>query len=203
MKRKSILILIILLFITLSTFAFLALHSHSITVNTILHGNIGYPLGPELALNGGFETLGAGPPFDIFADWTSIEGAGTAVQTLVPGEVHSGTAALKLTTGVAAPNTELYDAFIVSPGAHYQYEFWVMTEAVGGTEGRYLIYDWTNFAWIVLTTGTGVSPSVYTRIYGTFTAPPGCILAGFYCLCSLTIGDIVWFDDVSVRQILN
>jgi hypothetical protein len=203
MKKPYTLLFILLLFsLTISD-------SKSIT---ILQGHVATPIIYELVQNGGFEIVGTGvfPEVSdddgLLAGWYEIEGAGTLIRTVAAGEFHSGSAALKMTTGIAAPNTHVYDAFVVVPGGTYRYEIWVRSEAVGGVEGRWCIYDWINWAYITVPAGlhgTGVTDSAWTLITGTFVAPAGCTLAGVYLYCPLTIGKIVWFDDVSVKQVVE
>ncbi len=138
------------------------------------------------------------------AGWWEIEGAGILVRTVVPGEFRSGTAALKMTRGVAADNTHVYNAFVIVPGRTYRYNIWTRSEAVGGVEGKWCIYDWINGAYITVPPGlhgTGVTGPIYTLITGTFVAPVGCTLAGIYLWCPTVVGKIVWFDDISVKEV--
>lgn len=194
-----------------SLFSFLIiafLFSDSQGITTIFRGQAADR--PELIRNRGFETVGTGifpeaiEDDGILASWWEIEGAGMLTQTIIPGEFRSGAAALKMLTGIAAPNTHVYNWVPVVPGKSYRYEIWVRSEAVGGVEGRWCLYDWINWAYITVPPGlhgTGVTGPTWSLITGTFVAPAGCTLMGVYLYCPLTIGKIVWFDDISMKEI--
>ncbi len=187
----KILFLILLLLLTYGQFT---------EALSVIRGGVATPReGRELVADGGFEIAGSGPPWHVFADWSSILGAGAMIQTLVAGEFRSGLAAVKMTTGVGA-NTHLYHSFPVVPGTTYFYQIWTRSETIGGVEGRYGIYDWINFAFIVPLVGTGVTNDTYMQISGLFVAPAGCTWAGFYLYCPLVVGKITWFDDVSAQE---
>ena len=146
----------------------------------------------ELVLNPGFETPGALPP--TFQSWNDFAGAGTIIDEVVL--FHSGAHAVRLTTGAGTiPN--VYQAFAVTPGITYGYSFW--TRGDGADEGQYRIYDVTNAADIVATTGTGISGAVYTQVTGEVVAPAGCVSMRIYCYGSTNLAAaIAYFDDWSV-----
>jgi hypothetical protein len=149
---------------------------------------------PELLVNGGFETAGAGGA-DVFGTWA--EGASDGAIADEASLVHGGSHAVKLTAG-AATNTRVYTSATVTPGVSYTLTFW--TRGDGTRAGRYLIYDNTNAANIVATTSTGVTGTTYTQVSYTFTAPAGCTTVLVTLLCPATNGGIAYFDDVSLKR---
>jgi hypothetical protein len=155
----------------------------------------------DLALNGGFETAGAGGA-DVWAWWMETVGNGAiADETTI---VHSGGHAVKLTAGSSAntfvqpvnvDNSALF-YFRVLPGMSVTLSFW--TRGDGSNAGRYLIKDKTHNTNIVAVKSTEVSGTTYTQIIETFTTPAGCYDLNIALYCPTVNGGIAYFDDFSV-----
>jgi hypothetical protein len=152
---------------------------------------------PNLILNPGFETAGAGGA-DVFGTWTETAGDGAiADETTL---VHGGAHACKLTGGATPPYyPQVYHTITVVPGQTYQLTFW--TRGDGTNAGRYLVYDTNNVVSITGTLTTGVAGTTYTLVSKTFTAPAGCVSARVILVCPAVNGGIAYFDDVEVVAI--
>ena len=155
----------------------------------------GSDVGDELLSNTGFETAGAGGD-DVFGSWTEVKSSSTIADDAT---AHGGTHACKITTGAASDTAHVYQDVTVTAGKHYTLDFWTRTDA-GDVAGFYRIYDQTGSADIVAKTTTGVSGATYAEVGKCFTAPTGCTTVRIYLYCSTTNTDVVYFDDVSVKE---
>jgi len=144
-------------------------------------------LGPDLARNGGFETLAGGLP----AGWTA--GAGWGVDHLV---THGGAAAYRRTAGAGTAS----QAVALKKGV-YTFSAWIRTEALGGSGSGVRLQldmrpalgqwyttdvisgtrDWTRFTLTNLVVPQDLTATLKLENYG---GPAG----------------TAWFDDVRLEQ---
>lgn len=153
---------------------------------------------PNLLLNGGFETAGAGGA-DIWADWAESVGDGALANEAVL--IHTGADACKITAGAGVNTRVAQSNRTAIPGVLYRY--WFYTRGDGVNEGRYRVYDQTNALDIISTTGTGVPGTAYTKVDVEFTAPAGCVKFGIYFYCPATNGGVAYFDTASARRTVD
>lgn len=148
----------------------------------------------DLAVNGGFETAGAGGA-DVFSSWSETVAAGGAIvneTTYVYKNFHA--AKVSYVTGQAYLR---HPAVTVTAGKTYTYSF--MTSGDGTVGGRYQIYDISNGADILATTATGITDKIYHKIEYEFTAPAGCTSIRFYVYSPTAVGD-AYFDSVQLLE---
>lgn len=151
--------------------------------------------GPELVLNGGFETLGAGAP-DLWANWNELAGSGAIADE--GALVHGGSHAAKITTG-ATVNTRLQQTVSVVAGKTYRLIFW--TRGDGTNQGQYDVFNVQASNYIRALTNTGVAGTTYQQVTHDFLVPAGCTSIIIELQRSTTVGGVVYFDDVSIRVI--
>jgi hypothetical protein len=154
-------------------------------------------VGSELVLNPGFETAGGGGA-DIWANWTENAGSGTLQNdTLVK---HSGNDAARMTGGVTANDTYVYQDFSVTAGAAYRLSFWTYGDNIGGA-GQYRVYDVTGTADIIARTGTGHSSPTWLQLSNDVIAPAGCATMRVYFYAPPTNTNWCVFDDISGKRL--
>lgn len=155
--------------------------------------------GSELIVNGGFETAGLGGA-DVFGTW--IETAGDGAISDETTLFHGGAHAAKLTSGatpIASP--QLMGTIAVTPNGSYYFSFW--TRGDGTNSGRYSVRDATNDVSIVASSQTNNITTTYQLVTLQFTAPATCSSVWIFLKAPNVTGGIVYFDDVSVKQIIT
>lgn len=163
-----------------------------------------FETGPELVLNGGFETAtgtaddGTG---DTFTSWTA-NSTGTSRQEIT-ADAHGGTKGLLLVRPAGSGgNASVKQLFTVVPGDIIRLTFW--TKGDGTNAGRYFVRDESNVANIIATTSTGVTASTtWTMVGATFTVPAGCTSVGLYLFAGAVDNTSAKFDDVSCRKLYD
>lgn len=147
----------------------------------------------ELAVNGGFEVLGAGVQ-DIFLDWTENAGAGIiARDTAVK---NSGAASCRITFG-GAGGQHIIQYLPLRSGQRHRLSFY--TRGDGSVGGSYQVRDSTNAAAIIGITSTGITGTTWTQVTVDFTVPTNCREVEIYFLGPGSAGS-AYFDDVSLKQ---
>lgn len=149
----------------------------------------------EMVVNGGFETAGGGGA-DIWADWTEQVTNGALANDV--GIVHGGVDSAKITAG-ASRDTGVYSTITVVPDKRYRFSFWSYGD--GTNEGRYIVYDNTNFVAIQALTGSGNTAAAWAKTICEFTVPAECVAVRLYLRCANLDATVVYFDDVSLTQI--
>ena len=157
------------------------------------------PDGSELLSNIDFETAGRGGA-DVFANWTESAGDGAIAQNGTI--VHSGSYSCALTAGATA-NTLVSQTVTVVPGQMYRFHGLSTITAYGDPHARYAIYDVTHSAYLVPIKGTGYVDVFFRPVYEYFTAPAGCTSIRLELYCSATNGKVIYWDDVSIINILS
>jgi hypothetical protein len=151
--------------------------------------------GPELIVNGGFETDGAGGA-DVFANWSEYPNVGTVTKETVL--VHGGAAAAKCTAG-ASGGSAVAQYIVVQAAKEYELSFHYATDAANVPD--FYCLDMSNgevpaFESPILT----ISDGVYKKLTKRFTTPAGC-LAVFLVMETVTNTAIAYFDDASLKQV--
>lgn len=158
-----------------------------ITAYMIMYGSY-----PEMMVNGGFETVAAGPDWGT---WVETVGDGAlADETVI---VHSGTHSAKLTAGATA-NTKLDQTIAVEESLYHLLGIWARGD--GTYSGRYLIYDVTNGANIVAATSLAVVAAAWTLVPVSFAVPAHCASIRVDLMCPSTAAGIAYFDDVMLSK---
>lgn len=147
--------------------------------------------GPEILLNGGFESLGGS---FIWLNWVRDAGSGAVADT---STAYLGTHAAKVTAGATA-NSYIYQGFTVVPGLRYTVSFY--TRGDGSNAGRYRLLDVSNSVYVINYTSTLITGTDYTKVSFSFTAPDGCISARLYLFCSAADTGVVYYDEVSAKR---
>src|SRR5665647_1580030 len=93
-------------------------------LNTLTKGAVSTG-GPNLILNGGFETAGSGK---LFANWSDLNHSNGTFSVGTGGNVHGGSVSLAATTtesGSSWGTQILSDAWPTTPGKTYNISFWI------------------------------------------------------------------------------
>jgi hypothetical protein len=148
---------------------------------------------PNLILNPGFETPGAGGA-DVFDSWSEYAYL-TSTIARDTSVFHSGAASCKLTfdTGYSY----VYQDLTVVPERQYRLTFWCRGDG-SFTHPEYMIYNNTNAGNIVGLTDILITDTTWTIVTNTFTVPAGCISVGIY-LQQFPYPGSVYFDDVKLE----
>jgi hypothetical protein len=149
---------------------------------------------PEIILNGGLEATTGGD----FDNWTRYDYGGSSAIATGAGEFHSGTKAVKLTTGT----TNYASGFLfqyrgVSANSDYTLEFY--TRGDGTNAGQYQVHDGTHYVNIVAQTTTGVAGTTYSKVSVNFTTPAGCTSVGILVYSPPIAYAVAYFDDISLK----
>lgn len=157
-------------------------------------GGGGETFGPNLIVNGGFETLGAGGA-DIWATW---EEQNTVIEdeTAAP---FAGSHAAKLTrTGGSTPHVRQF--ILVEEGETYRIIGKCKTDGV--VAARYRVFDNTNSVFIVNTTNITPISASWTEFTADVIIPIGCAQVRVDFLGTGTDGVAAYYDDLEFRKIL-
>ena len=153
--------------------------------------------GTDLAVNGNFETAGAGGA-DVFANWTENAGDGSIADEIV--DVHGGSHALKMTAGPSADTEAALEITGFTPGSRIKISAW--THGDGAHAGRWRLeaYDGASWSDLVATVSTGEMGTTYVQAHLTADIPAGTtkLMATLYCPADN--GGIACFDDVTVFE---
>jgi hypothetical protein len=148
--------------------------------------------GSELVLNPGFESATA----HDFDNWTEDTDGGKSIITQDSGSVHSGTYSCKITTETGGSIGTVHQTMTVTALTYYRLTFW--TRGSGSDDGKFLVYDMSNFSNIIPNTQTQVIGTSYKQLEVEFLTPANCTSVRIYFYCSGTAGEDVWFDDASL-----
>ena len=152
--------------------------------------------GTELIGNPGFETDGPGGS-DVFASWTEAANSGVIAkeETLV----HSGSSALKFTTGAVA-NTYIQQTITVTADVLHVLIFW--TRGDGTNAGVYGLQQGSDpYTDIITSQSTGIPGVVYTAVVRYFTPPTTSVILSV--VSPPAEGGIAYFDDFAMREVTS
>jgi hypothetical protein len=136
----------------------------------------------------------------FLSSWTTSQVNGSSVSvTNTAAELHGGAAAVKLVRATA--NCSEFASIAVTASSAYRLSFW--TRGDGTNAGRYYAYDVSNAATITGIVSTGVTSTTYTLVNVDFATPAGCTSVEIAFLSSAANGSTVYFDDVSLKQIVS
>lgn len=158
------------------------------------------PMSGNVMRNPSFETLTGVGATDF---WTFTLGAGGGtVEQDATDFVVPGLNSVKITNGSAANNTNLIcwmgscDLPLIS-GQAYTIKFY--TKGDGTNQGKYRVYDNTNFADLVgYNKNTGVTAATWTQVIDTFTVPATCTNIKIFLISGADTNCIVKFDRMEL-----
>ncbi|MFA5379329.1 MAG: hypothetical protein WC455_26470 [Dehalococcoidia bacterium] len=138
---------------------------------------------------------------DVFSGWGETTRSGETIMgslTADTTDVHSGSKSVKITS-YSSSNAYVNQAVVASASTTYHIEFW--THGNGGTaSGRYSALGYNGSTWetLLAITSTGVNGTNWTKVaFDVTTASNHSQIR----LSLYSTGDVVWFDDVSLKQI--
>ena len=141
----------------------------------------------NLVANPGFENASGG--------WRSGTAAASRGISIVPTEAHTGARALRLDPG-AATVVETFQQLAVAGGERYRASAWMKIENAGGIALTLTWFDARGGS--LRRDGVGGAfqgrTQAWTRLQGTYTAPPGARSVRFRLFSDGGTG-LAWFDD--------
>jgi hypothetical protein len=173
----------------------LAGHKAENTDNGYLYWKLVNDLGPELVLNGTFESVVG----NDFAGWNEQFTTGAVADTAT---AHGGSHAVKVTNGgVNWFRGSVYQVITVQPSKTYTLAMWVRGD--GTNAPAFACFNATSGSYFVGSTSaghtTGVTGTDYTLFTYDFTTPATCTSMYLYLGGPLVNGAESYFDDVSVK----
>lgn len=156
-------------------------------------------IGDNLVDNGDFEVYTVSP--GVPPSWVD-NASGTATFEKETTLVNSGSSAVKMTMGGGNTNGMRTNNLPVVAGRSYYVEAWARTSGAGTSRARILLRNVTDAVSMQTVNGTLLS-TTYEKLSLTFIAAAGkAYRIHLNQNSSGTNGDIVYFDDVTVREIV-
>lgn len=163
----------------------------------LLEAGVKVRLGSEIAINGGFETLGGGGT-DVFAGWYEFAGSGAI--SAETSFFYRGERAVKLVGAGSTGNPSIFqDISGVVPGSIYRFSFFAAGD--GTNAGRYQVRNQTASSDIISVRTTGLPVMSYQKKTIDLTIPAGCTTIRILFSSALVSGAICYFDNASVKPV--